>query len=223
MVSNENLLDQQNPINNLVSFKDLFCNDHCFRIPNYQRGYSWNCEKELSDLWEDIIRLFRLDDDSHNHYTGMIILQKIEDLKNENLQNTNSFYVVDGQQRLTSLVIIIQAILLYAKENDIKIITDNEDYNFLLRNNQNIYRFGYSRERTDGLQDYFVNRIYNNKKDLEENTLYMSNINNAMIFIEKKLNYFLDEKIENILKIILKRLKFNIYFITEKFDVRVTF
>jgi uncharacterized protein with ParB-like and HNH nuclease domain len=52
---------------------------------------------------------------------------------------------------------------------------------------------------------------------------YFININDAQVRVEKELNRYDDDKIKDIIDIILNRLVFNIYFITDDFDVRVTF
>jgi uncharacterized protein with ParB-like and HNH nuclease domain len=51
---------------NLKTLSEIF-NDKIFRIPDYQRGYSWGVD-ELEDLWRDIDNL----PSGKSHYTGMI-------------------------------------------------------------------------------------------------------------------------------------------------------
>lgn len=223
----QNILDKKTKNNNLLSFKELFCENHYFRIPDYQRGYAWNPDKELSDLWKDILRLFKTTKDANEesnkekyHYMGMLSLQQIEneDLKKENLLETNSFYIVDGQQRITSLVIIIQTIIRYLNEEDIETV----EYKELIKGDDG-YKFGYSEYRNSEEKDYFNETIYNNKDDDIGKNLYLQNICTAKKYIEKQLNYLDDDKIVGLLELILNNLKFNIYFITKEFDVRVTF
>jgi uncharacterized protein with ParB-like and HNH nuclease domain len=81
---------------NLKTLSEIF-NDKIFKIPDYQRGYSWG-KSELEDLWRDIDNL-PLD---KSHYTGMITVE---------IQDTKIYHVIDGQQRLTSLVIFLKNIL----------------------------------------------------------------------------------------------------------------
>jgi len=100
-------------MNELQSLKDIF-KDRIFKIPDYQRGYAWT-KRHLKDFWEDTVNL----PTDRFHYTGMLSLKKVE--KNV-WQNWNDdgwlieergykpFHVVDGQQRLTTFVIFIQAI-----------------------------------------------------------------------------------------------------------------
>lgn len=107
----------------LESLSDLF-NKYVFRIPEYQRGYAWK-EKQIHDFWNDLMNL----DISRNHYTGMISLETID--KHNDKQGWNSddnwifkdkedaCYVIDGQQRLTTSVILIFSILKFCRANNI--------------------------------------------------------------------------------------------------------
>ena len=47
-------------------------NERVFRIPDYQRGYSWS-EHELIDFWDDLMRIPH----NKNHYTGQITLEPV--------------------------------------------------------------------------------------------------------------------------------------------------
>lgn len=221
-----NILDKKNKSNDLITIIDLFSGEKYYRIPDYQRGYSWGSDKEFLELWKDILRLYHTNNDTRKHYTGMITLDQIEDPKdmsNEDLIGTNSFYIVDGQQRITSIIIILKTIFDFARENEIIEIMNNEKYRFLLKGESGIRRFGYSVKRQDGAEDYFNQRIYNGNRNLPMPNQYFINIDDSQRAIEKELNKFDDDKIGSIIEIILNRLVFNIYFITEDFDVRVTF
>lgn len=216
------ILDNKDKGNNLITLSELFSENHFYRIPDYQRGYSWN--KEFIELWKDILGLYRIENDEKKHYTGMLALDEIKeenDKENENLLETESFYIVDGQQRITSLVIILKSIMNYAEENDLEGI-DLNALKLILENDTGIERFGYSTKKKEE-QVYFNKRIYQNDKNIAHNNQYLININNAAEYIENELDHFDDEKIPIILDIILNRMVFNIYFITKEFDVRVTF
>ena len=41
--------------NSLESIQKLF-NEKIFRIPDYQRGYSWS-EQQLTEFWEDVLNI----------------------------------------------------------------------------------------------------------------------------------------------------------------------
>ncbi|HUX20652.1 MAG TPA: DUF262 domain-containing HNH endonuclease family protein [Spirochaetia bacterium] len=80
------------------TFLDLLGNGKRFKVPAYQRDYSWE-EEQWEDLWNDILEL-RGDDDSH--YMGALVLQGETD---------REFAIIDGQQRLATLSIAALAII----------------------------------------------------------------------------------------------------------------
>ncbi|MDU9392027.1 DUF262 domain-containing protein [Pseudomonas sp. zfem002] len=82
----------------LLALPDIF-SGHFFTIPDYQRGYSWD-KRQVEELLKDIDHLVR-DRSTLRHYTGTLVLSRPEG-------STEEFNVVDGQQRLTTLVIVLQ-------------------------------------------------------------------------------------------------------------------
>lgn len=75
---------------------------HLFTIPDYQRGYAWGKEQVL-DLLKDIDHLMN-DGMVVRHYTGTLVLSQ------PGGHGNGEFDVVDGQQRLTTLVILIRVL-----------------------------------------------------------------------------------------------------------------
>jgi hypothetical protein len=96
---------------NLVTLQDLFKN-YVFKVPDYQRGYSWE-NRHRRDLLEDLGSIQVSRDPNapreRRHYTGTVVLepQGTEKGFGEDYQKHD---VVDGQQRLTTLVILLKAI-----------------------------------------------------------------------------------------------------------------
>lgn len=76
-----------------------------FIIPIYQRTYSWT-EKECLQLWEDILRTGS-DDRLSAHFVGSIVYVE-KGLSN--LTSQEPMLVIDGQQRLTTLTLILAAL-----------------------------------------------------------------------------------------------------------------
>jgi len=95
--------------NYTISAKELIQN--FFRVPQYQRDYIWEEEKfgELMDSLIDFSQKYRNGD---RYFLGAAVFQKI---KEENLPG-DTYFVVDGQQRLTSLFIIITAAIEHLKK-----------------------------------------------------------------------------------------------------------
>jgi hypothetical protein len=82
----------------LLSLAEIFEN-RFFTIPDYQRGYSWE-EEQLLDLRKDIENLYSK---NHKHFTGTIVAARVHDTE-------NIYEIVDGQQRVTTLVILLREI-----------------------------------------------------------------------------------------------------------------
>ena len=83
-----------------LSIKELFTNaDSKYKIPQYQRPYKWEGD-QVFQLWDDIYEAY--ENKEKNYFLGSIITAKPRD-------NENSSYVdvVDGQQRLTTLTILL--------------------------------------------------------------------------------------------------------------------
>lgn len=95
------------------SYKEVMARSKKYKIPKFQRDYSWK-EESWDDLWSDIIEM-----DSKNpfHYMGYLILMKKD--------NDSFFEVIDGQQRLTTISLIIVAAIEIIDELLLK--NDNED------------------------------------------------------------------------------------------------
>jgi uncharacterized protein with ParB-like and HNH nuclease domain len=84
------------------TFRQLLGNGLSYHVPPFQRDYSWG-EDEWDDLWQDMISLFE-DDGEPAHYMGYLVLQS---------SDSKRFDIIDGQQRMTTISIMILAGLAY--------------------------------------------------------------------------------------------------------------
>lgn len=81
-----------------------------FRIPDYQRGYSWD-EKNWLDLVQDIDSLIE-EQSVQSHYTGTIVIYKSNiGQQRYGTRSVDVLDVVDGQQRLTTCSLYLAVIL----------------------------------------------------------------------------------------------------------------
>ncbi len=86
----------------LIYLYQLFDNgNRYFKVPSYQRGYSWEKEQR-EDLMKDIEYVI---EGNYTHYTGTIV-----GTPSRNSKTSNTFDIVDGQQRLTTLVLLLSVI-----------------------------------------------------------------------------------------------------------------
>lgn len=74
-------------------------NEGLVRIPFFQRGYVWNIEN-----WDDI--LIDLLDFNKSHFLGSLILKQLE----KQTGKPKEVLVIDGQQRLTTLSVLLRAL-----------------------------------------------------------------------------------------------------------------
>lgn len=82
-----------------------------FRIPEYQRHYSW-LKKQREELFEDIrkLKLIRQKFPDRIHFMATIVSHKTRETETVGSTLHSVFEVVDGQQRITTLVILLKSI-----------------------------------------------------------------------------------------------------------------
>ncbi len=103
----------------LTSLNDFLRSDRLFEIPIYQRGYAWE-EENLRDLWDDLDYL----GDGRDHYFGTILLKETNKKTRAGLRTFDHFEVIDGQQRLTTILILLCELISQLKELGDKEVRD---------------------------------------------------------------------------------------------------
>lgn len=90
-------------------------NDRLFRIPEYQRAYSWT-SKERKDLFSDIRKTHAKGSEAGHFMAAAVCLRR-----GKQTLGTDEYQVlevVDGQQRLTTLIVLLKAIVLALNPKD---------------------------------------------------------------------------------------------------------
>ena len=78
------------------------------RVPPFQRSYSWT-DEEVKQLWLDVIEA--IDSDQSEYFLGPMVLKKTD----------NYLEIIDGQQRVTTLFILLSIIRrIFTLNNDMK-------------------------------------------------------------------------------------------------------
>ena len=218
-----------------MSISKIF-SEKIFRIPDYQRGYAWTI-KEIEDFWGDLCRL----EDNKNHYVGVLTLEPakkeeysrwIDDLWIIEAKRYVPYYIVDGQQRLTTSVILIFVILEIMHERKIKKLnyTSQDEisrkyiYEYKDENRNRTYMYGY--EIDNPSYEYLISQIYDEKvmsSSKENETIYTNNLGTAKKFFYSKLLNMSVEELESVYTKITQHFLFNMYIISEDIDVFVTF
>jgi hypothetical protein len=95
-------------VNNVFTIEKLFA-DRVFTVPDYQRGYAWE-EQQLTEFVEDLESL----PPGKDHYTGTLVLHDRKGDEASRTDDEGRLYtvsdVVDGQQRLTTVVLLLDAV-----------------------------------------------------------------------------------------------------------------
>ena len=81
------------------TYRQLMGNGIRYEIPKFQRDYTWESE-QWDDLWQDI-KMLQTEEESE-HYMGYLVLQT---------SDNKNFFIIDGQQRLTTLSMLILTVL----------------------------------------------------------------------------------------------------------------
>lgn len=114
-----------------TSIEKLFIQNQSYLVPRYQRGYVWG-EKHWEDLMRDILTSYRNEVD-YSHFLGTFVF---EDVMNQGSNDIDYRYIIDGQQRLTTIQLIIYALIysmkLYIQEN-LKTIKNKEFHDLKTR------------------------------------------------------------------------------------------
>ena len=96
---------------NIVNLQKLFASPVRYEIPLFQRPYIWNQERQWDSLWEDVQNtaehyLEKPGSQSITHFLGAVVLQQ-QHVPTPMLMTR---LVVDGQQRLTTLQLLLDAV-----------------------------------------------------------------------------------------------------------------
>ena len=93
----------------MESFQDFIGDKHFFKIPVYQRKYDWK-QIHCQQLFDDIIKIIKND---KPHFLGTFVYQRKQIMGNNSF---DEYIIIDGQQRITSLILLAKA--LYHSMND---------------------------------------------------------------------------------------------------------
>jgi hypothetical protein len=97
---------------------DLFSDNTQYGVPVYQRPYVWTQDDHWQPLWEDVVerceRYRSGGDGATAHFLGAVVIEVNE----TGPGRVREYTVIDGQQRLTSLQLLVAAFHQVAKEHD---------------------------------------------------------------------------------------------------------
>lgn len=163
-----------------------------FLIPDYQRPYAWE-EKECQTLWDDIFSFAfpdrdcsKFDAESDEYFLGPIVT----------FQNNGKKEIIDGQQRLTTLMLLLRAFYdrfanmedensKETRKNIERCIWKTDEFGHPLKESLKID----SQVATDGDKDEFLNILKTGEIRKEYKSKYAQNYR----FFQRMISEFLDK------------------------------
>ncbi|GAT62888.1 DUF262 domain-containing protein [Paludibacter jiangxiensis] len=140
-----------------------------FYVPRYQRGYRWG-KQEITELLDDILQYYKATKDRKNKVSKFYCLQpvvvKSKTWIDSNGDTLNGWELIDGQQRLTSILLILNYL---------------EDVRELLERGVDIYSIDF--ETRENCKTFFENKSY--KSAIDESNVDFYHISKAYHYITK--------------------------------------
>ncbi|WP_164469277.1 DUF262 domain-containing protein [Aliarcobacter cryaerophilus] len=152
------------------SILKIFNEKNKYIIPPYQRPYSWGID-ECIDLFEDLKQQF-FDSKEEGYFLGNIVLTNTLDKRYD-------FEVIDGQQRLTTIIMFLKVLYHFDKKNNklknsIWILNDRTDEILESRLHTNIFIEKDKKSLEEVLDESYIYRKPKDKKDrFKSNVFYL--------------------------------------------------
>ena len=173
----------------------MFDNKRQYQIPVYQRNYDWKKDNCL-ELFNDVITAYEKE---RTHFLGTVV-----QVQQDEESGLKHFIIVDGQQRMTSIYLLLKA--LYDKGDE----SEREEIKGLLFNDSSSHNFNIQDKnklklkpiKTDNEQ--FLLLMNDKQEKMDKSSNIWLNYDYFCNLVEEKLNQ--EYKVKNILNG-LKRLE----------------
>ena len=186
-----------------------------YLVPHFQRPYSWQ-QKNWDTLWSDLLNLLELEknkDSAIEHFMGAIVTVPSSSVP----EGVTKYLLIDGQQRLTTLFLILTVIRDKAKlMGEEKLPSKIHDLYLINRYHDGLDQYkllptqGYNPDHSD--RTAFIEIIDNKNSDHGS-----ENIHSAYSYFNKQLKALSIDEIEKLANIIVNRL-FLVSIVLEKND-----
>lgn len=174
-------------INEMLARSEIF-------VPSYQRAYSWNTlpeNKTQTDVFLSDLEQYIVSGSRSPYYFGHFLFEK---------KDSNKYGIVDGQQRLTTIVVFLSAI--FKKLKTIRELTDDEIecYEDTIKRNAKV-RFSTVDYDNQIFRDYIIDHLQSSSLTLttESSRRFIAAFN----FFEEKLSIKSEDELKNLLNAVI--------------------
>lgn len=194
---------------NAITVEELLDNTkNSYKVPRYQRNFSWEVKKQVTAFWEDLN-----DEELETLFMGTMVF-------NKTLEKNNAVEIIDGQQRLMTITIILGVIrdffiqlgmddLAFGLQRYITLSDRSGNslgYKIIPHNNINKYYKKNIQEKsleknweTKNKAEEIVYKDYKYFKEEIEKKIKNKNFNNQISFLEQIRDKVLDSQIINVI------------------------
>lgn len=162
----------------LRNVRDLFAN-FAFVTPDYQRGYAWGSAQTL-DFWEDVTRIGVA---NPQHFAGTLIVEVVPNGA-EKVDAT----LVDGQQRLTTVVLMAAAIAKHLETQGQAALAKRVRTEFLGTIKSPAFRYGPTHEAWPALALQMFDDPAAVAKASGHHSAYTKNLERALVFFGDRIS-----------------------------------
>ncbi|MDQ3281603.1 MAG: DUF262 domain-containing protein [Acidobacteriota bacterium] len=162
-------------------------------VPMFQRTYSWD-RKEWSVLWEDLADLMG-ETDPRPHFIGSIVTMPARTVP----EGVAKYLLIDGQQRLTTILILLSAVRDRAKTMEGHLAAQIEE--LLLTNRYQAGNDVYKLLPTQGDRDSFIDIVRGDVTTLRDDS-----ISKAYQYFERHVRALSSERVEKLREMIVSKL-----------------
>jgi uncharacterized protein with ParB-like and HNH nuclease domain len=238
-------MDIQFPLHNLETIFNA-TPKLIFIVPSYQRGYAWT-NTHRKELWDDIDSL----SGKHRHFTGALMLREqyvsVEnsEVVSEQESPIRALEIIDGQQRLTTLLILLSVIRDHPEcdEEIAKLIQNQCLFVIDEQTGEEHCRLSYEHQKSNNffkvkiLGDSTFDTQYADAiveentqqadaiaEEKKHHTYYLSELKKAKDYYTQAIrSYNTPEKLKNLYDTIMQKLVFLVYQVDESLDENTIF
>ena len=186
---------------NIKNISQILGDNAIYEVTRFQREYAWG-KDELEELWTDIRDSIKISGEqysSSDYFIGSsVMIQK----------NENEYQIIDGQQRLTTISILISAIIEKLKESDASLAKDIYYKYIEGKKSSGEKTFKIINENTEKFLNTRI--LYFDKKDIDPKTSEEDKLLFSFKFFQKKIDREMNNKrIKNLifLKALIDQIK----------------